>query len=151
MKEEIKMKEFDAPHMTAFCEIGLDVDEWYLLDVKTALNNPLPWYWDTNKEEYVDANGHYIEFDNLTKLGYNPFTEYDRYYVVINDDYQVECADVPDALEHVKAYAATVLSGLTESEEYQSYEYKIIGTQNDTEFTLRTMKLEFEKFFQDWE
>lgn len=150
MKEIIKFKEFNAPHMTAFCEDGVDVDEWYLYDVKTALVSPLPWYWDTDKEEYVDANGHYINFDNLTKLTYNPFMEYEHYYVVVNNVYWVECADVADALEHVKAYVTTVLSGLNESED-RYYEYKIIGTQHGTEFTLRTLKLEFEKFFQDWE
>lgn len=151
MKEEIKFKEFNAPHMTAIYEEGFDIDEWYLYNIKTALNSPLPWFWDTDKEEYIDDNGHYVEFDNLTKLNYNPFTEYERYYVVVNNVYWVECADVADALEHVKAYAATVLSGLKESDVYQNYEYKIIGTQNGTEFTLRTLKLEFEKFFQDWE
>lgn len=153
MKEKIKFKEFNAPHMTAICEKGLDVEDWILYSIKTAVNSPLPWYWDTDTNEYVDDNGRPVNFDNLTKLGYNPFTEYERYYVVANNNnnYRVECADFADALNHIKAYAAITLNKLKESEEYQNDEYKIIGTQHGTEFTLRTMKLEFEKFFQDWE
>ena len=151
MKEEIKFREFDEPHMTAICDTELDVEEWILYDVDLALRHPLPWFWNTETNEYVDSNGHVVELANMTKLGYNPFTEYERYYVIDSDGHYVECADVANALEHIKTEVANIIKSLNKTDEYHNYEFEIIGTQHGTEFTLRTMKLEFEKFFQDWE
>lgn len=61
MKSKIKMIEREVNGTFILQDPDwLDTD-WVIAPV----NHPLPWYWNEDTDKYVDANGVYINLDNL--------------------------------------------------------------------------------------